>query len=89
MKPTYQFIKDISQALGRTDRYMKASDLAKLLNMAGFHTSYNTPYVEEPNRGIHRVLSEAYRAIAHESSHQESAEVAGRFTDENGNTPWW
>jgi hypothetical protein len=89
MKATYQFIVDLSHALEKTDRYLKASELAKILNYAGFKTSYNTEYCEEPSRGIHKVLSSAYKAIEDEYGEQQGHDIAGRFTDENGNTPWW
>jgi hypothetical protein len=83
MNNTQQYVAELAVFLHSREMRMSARELAEHLNLNNLPTGYGTPYVPE-GRGIYRLLSTLYSALAAQNRMPEAEAVAEAFTKEDG-----
>lgn len=85
----YQIIASIAHSLTHNDIVMSGKELQDLFNMNGITTQYGTQYGDNGGRGVHKLISSAWKYYQDNGDFQTAYDIARAFVNQNGEYAYW
>jgi hypothetical protein len=85
----YQIIASLAQTLIQNNIVMSGKEIQDLFNMNGIKTQYGTPFGDNGGRGIHKLISSAWKFYQDNGDYQTAYNIARAFVNQNGEYAYW
>lgn len=84
----YLIIAQLAQTLMSTHTLMSGKQLADILNLNKIKTQNGSPYSDNGGRGIHKLISNAWKYYYDRKKFQTAYNISRSFVNQNGDYAW-
>lgn len=80
----FQLIASLAHSLTQNDIVMSGKSIQELFNINGITTQYGTPYGDNGGRGVHKLISSAWKFYHDNGDYQTAYDIARAFVNQDG-----